>query len=118
MVDQNKIILMSKIAVYEKRYLQKDQKITDYFVEDYVYINNFITRLGISLIIIGFIGMGALKIVCKEIVYIKAYIGPWIGMLILYTLISTITYGIRYKRASKRFSQYKKLIRELNKYEN
>lgn len=129
MVDQNKIILMSKIAVYEKRYLQKDQKITDYFVEDYVYINNFITRLGISLIIIGFIGMGALKIVCKEIifptsmqefidVYIKAYIGPWIGMLILYTLISTITYSIRYKRASKRFSQYKKLIGELNKYEN
>ncbi len=128
MVDQKKIILMSKIAMYEKRYMKRDQKITDYFVEDYMYINNFITRLGISVITIFFILVGAFKIVCDDIifpnsienfidVYIKAYIGPWIIMIIIYTLISSLVYGMKYKKASQRMNAYKKLIEELKEYE-
>ena len=69
MVDQNKIILMSKMARYEKRYMRQDKRMTDYFVEDYIYINNFITRAGISLITIFFIMLGAVNTFLDEIIF-------------------------------------------------
>lgn len=127
MVNQDKIILMTKIALYEKRYKRRDQRVMDYFIEDYVYMRNFITRLGISLITVFFIGLGAFKIIVEEIifptsmehfidVYIKPYIIPWLVVIIIYTCISTLIYTARYKVVSKRFREYKKLVKELNKY--
>ena len=128
MVDQNKIILMSKMARYEKRYMRQDKRMTDYFVEDYIYINNFITRAGISLITVFFIMVGAVNTLLDEIifptsiesfieVYIKDYIGPWLIMMIVYTVISSIVFGVRHKKASKRMNEYKKLVKELKNYE-
>lgn len=128
MVDQNKIILMSKMARYEKRYMKKDIRITDYYVEDYVALNNFITRLGISLITVFFISLGAFKVLLEEIVfptsieqflnvYIKGYIGPWLIWIVIYTLISSFVFGARHRMASKRMNEYKELIRELKKCE-
>lgn len=128
MVDQNKIILMSKMARYEKRYMRQDKRMTDYFVEDYIYINNFITRAGISLITIFFIMLGAVNTFLDEIIfptsiesfieiYIKDYIGPWLIMMIIYTVISSIVFGVRHKKASKRMNEYKKLVKELKNYE-
>ena len=128
MVDQEKIILMSKLATYEKRFMRRDKRITNYYVEDYIYINNFITRLGISLITLLFIGVGAFKIVITDIifpqtisqfidVYIKAYIGPWLIIIVIYTIISSLVYGVRHKNASKRMNTYKKMIKQLKEYE-
>lgn len=128
MVDQNKIILMSKMARYEKRYMRQDKRMTDYFIEDYVYINNFITRTGITLITIFFIMLGAFKILINEIIfptsiedfiniYVRAYIGPWLITIIVYTVISSIAFGARHKKASKRMNEYKKLVKELKSYE-
>lgn len=128
MVDQDKIILMSKIARYEKRFIRQDERITDYFIEDYVYINNCITRLGISCITLFFIAIGALRIICQDIiipssveefidVYIKAYIGPWFITIVSYTIISSLVYGARYRKANQRMNTYKKLIKELKEYE-
>lgn len=128
MVDQNKVILMSKIALYEKKYKKRDQRIINYFVEDYVYVNNFITRCGISLITLFFIAVGAFRIVYNGIifptsieefidVYLSAYIGPWIGAIVVYTIISSVVFGARYKKVSKRYSQYRRLIRQLDRYE-
>lgn len=128
MVDQDKIILMSKIAVYEKRFIRKDQRITDYFIEDYIYINNFIIRVGISLITILFIAIGGFQIIYNDIifpysieqfveVYIGPYIGPWISAMLVYTFISSLVYRAKYKQASKRMDTYKKLLEELKEYE-
>lgn len=128
MIDQNKVILMSKIALYEKRYKRQDQRIINYFVEDYVYVNNFITRCGISLITLFFIAVGAFHIIYDGIifptsieefvsVYLGAYIGPWIGAIVIYTIISSIVFGAKYKKVSKRYSQYRRCIRQLNRYE-
>lgn len=128
MVDQDKIILMSKLASYEKKYIKQDKKITDYFIEDYIYINNFKTRLGITLITICFIGLGAFKILIEDIifptsmwhfidVYIKPYFFPWLISITLYTILSSIIYGNRYRKASKRFGQYSKQIRDLKRYD-
>lgn len=120
---------MAKMALYEKNHIKQDKKILDYFIEDYVYINNFKTRLGITFITLFFIILGAFKILMKGIVfptsmwhfidvYIKPYFYPWLVSIILYTILSSIVYSIRYKKASRRFGEYKKLVKDLNRYEN
>lgn len=127
MVDENKIMLMVKMAHYEKNHIKQDKKVTEYFIEDYIYINNFKTRLGITLITLCFIGLGALKMLMKDIifptsmwhfieVYIRPYFYPWLFGIILYTIISSILYGRRYKIASKRFEEYRKLVKDFKRY--
>lgn len=128
MIDQNKIILMTKMAQYEKNHMKKDKRITDYFIEDYVYLNNFKTRLGIMLITVFFIGVGAFQIVMDNIifptsledfleVYINPYFYPWLIATIIYTVISTFVYSVRYTKANKRMSEYKNYVKELKQYE-
>lgn len=128
MIDQNKIILMTKMARYEKNHIKQDKKVTDYFIEDYVYINNFKARLGITLITLCFIGFGTLEIFMKNIifptsgwqfinVYIRPYFFPWLLSMILYTILSSRVYGNRHKKANQRSEEYKKLLKDLKRYE-
>lgn len=129
MVDQDKIILMSKMALYEKRDKKKDARLTDYYIEDYVYMNNFITRLGITSLTVLLMGIGAFKIVCENIifptsmsefieVYVKAYIMPWLIAIVIFTFISSVVFGARHGKASKRMGEYKRLVKKLKKYES
>ena len=127
MVDENKMMLMVKMAHYEKNHIKQDKKVTEYFIEDYIYINNFKTRLGITLITLCFIGFGTFEMLMKDIIfptsiwhfieiYIKPYFYPWLFAMILYTIISSIVYGRRYKIASKRYEEYRKLVKDFKRY--
>lgn len=129
MVDQEKIIIMTKLALYEKKYKQKDQRKLNYFVEDYVYIRNFWTRAGITLITLLIIVVGGFKQLTEQAVfptsleeflalYIMPYFWPWLIVIVLYTVLSTLLSGAAYKRASSRFSEYKRLLKKLNQYES
>ncbi len=128
MIDQNKIILMTKMAQYEKNHMKKDKRITDYFIEDYVYLNNFKTRLAVMLVTVFFIGIGTFQIVTSNIIfptsleqfleiYINPYVYPWLMATIIYTIISTLVYSARYTKANKRMSEYKHYVKELKRYE-
>lgn len=127
-MDERKIILMSKLAIEEKIDLKKDEKITSYYPEDYVYVSNFKTRV----LIVLFMGVSAIAHIIfkiqsgmtfpttgKEIFayYILPYGGTIILAVILYTIISTTVYKRRYARAQKRINSYRKTLRELEEYE-
>lgn len=118
---------MIKMAQYEKNHRVKDKRITDYFIEDYVYVNNFKTRLGITLVTIFFMGVGAFRILMKDIiiptsmwefisVYIKPYFYPWVIAIIVYTIISTKVYNVKYKKANRGLNAYKKHVKQLKQY--
>lgn len=128
MIDKDKIILMTKMAQYEKSHMRKDKRITAYFIEDYIYVNNFKTRLWITLITLFFIAVGAIKVCFNGIifptsmihfvnVYIMPYFYPWLATMIIYTFISTMVYSLKYKEANRRMRQYKRYIKQLKKYQ-
>ena len=128
LIDQNKIILMTKLEIYNKRYGTKDRNRLKYFMEDYVYIKNFKTRLCFTLVILFILGIGSLNIIITNIVipeslemflkaYINPYILPWFIGIVFYTLISTIIYSKKYKESQQRFKGYQKLLTELDEYE-
>lgn len=129
LVDQEKIIIMTKLAIYEKRHMRKDKKKLDYFIEDYIYVRNFLVRLGITLIFFFNIAVGGFKSLNNDFVfptsvesfieiYIVPYFWPWLMAIIIYTVITTFISGIEYRNANLRFNEYKKLLKRLEEHEN
>ncbi|MEG0013937.1 MAG: hypothetical protein RR618_04120 [Cellulosilyticaceae bacterium] len=128
MIDQKKIILMSKAALEKKKFSRKDREVTDYYIEDYVYISNFKTRIFVLMIIGGLIGgQMMLKIqtglniptTVKEWLY--EYIIPYgtiiVAFLVIYTFISTWIYTYKYNDAQKKKKNYERALTELKKYQ-
>ena len=128
MIDQEQIILMSKLAALDKKYMRKDLRITKYYAEDYVYLNNMKTRMSILIMTIGCI-VGHILLEVQHNISIPAtgeelfrqYILPYgsgtIIILFLYTLLSTKVYTKKYREAEKRVSRYKELMGELEEVE-
>lgn len=128
-MDKNKIILMSKLAIEEKQSLNKDKKITSYFSEDYIYVNNFKTRLlvfimtGIIMFLYIFAKLqigGTLPTNLEEVVgqYIIPYGGSVIAIILAYSVISSQIYQKKYNLAQSRINSYKKNLKALEELEN
>lgn len=128
MIDEKKIILMTKLAVQDKRYGREDRRITSYYKEDYRYINNFGTRLGVFIVVAGFILLDLLSKIEEGAVIpqnmtdiIKDYLLPYgivmIIVLLIYTAISTCVYSSKYVKANKRMNAYYHTLKELKEYE-
>ena len=127
-MDERKIILMSKLAIQEKQYLKKDQKITGYYLKDYVYINNFKTRC-LIILLTSIVCMGHLFMRIQEgltfpttpqeiwIQYMIPYGGIIILVVAVYTLLSTWVYKKQYIQADKRMEHYRQTLQELETYE-
>lgn len=127
MIDQKEIILMTKLALHEKKYGKTDKQINSYFKWDYIYINNWYTRLavGVAVLIIVFwmvftdvyIG-GILPIIdVKLSSYLSRYMVFAMIAIILYTGISTLIYNKRYEETQKRFREYEVMLKELDLYQ-
>ncbi|MDA3730011.1 hypothetical protein PBV87_00590 [Niameybacter massiliensis] len=127
-MDKNKIILMSKLAIEEKQSLNKDKKITSYFSEDYIYVNNFKTRLlvfimtGIIMFLYIFAKLqigGTLPTNLEEVVgqYIIPYGGSMIAIILAYSVISSQIYQKKYNLAQSRINSYKKNLKALEELE-
>ena len=129
MIDKEKIILMTKIECHKKRYLAKDQKIIDYFIEDYIYVKNIKMRIIIIISILMLAGVRAydnliskpvLPLSIKDIImtYIMPYIVPWLLIMIIYSLVSGIVNANKYMKADTRMKKYYSYLEELEELEN
>lgn len=128
LIDQGKIILMTKLAVYEKNYIKEDRRRGSYYFEDYIYVKNFKTKLSVTIVVMMFMMIDILQRINHNLifptsvmqfisVYITPYLIPWITILIGYTILSTAIYGKRYTLSQKRLKGYNKLLKELDTYE-
>lgn len=129
LIDQNKIILMTKLEMYNKKYGNEDRKRCKYFLEDYIYIKNFKTRLCFTLVVLFFMVLGTVKIIMNNLVipeslgqfmevYINPYILPWVIGIVVYTLISSWIYSRQYRKSQRRLKEYRKVLKQLDDYES
>lgn len=127
MVDQQEIILMTKLALHEKKYGKEDKNRNEYFKWDYIYINNWYTRLaaGVAVLIITS-WMIFTDVYIKEIMpildmplshYLKKYIIFFAVVILVYTGLSTLVYNRRYEDTKKRLEKYEKILKELDDYQ-
>ncbi|MGL4346404.1 MAG: hypothetical protein ACRCTE_14485 [Cellulosilyticaceae bacterium] len=128
MVNEEKIKIMTQMAINDKYHTHKDKHITSYYPEDYVYISNFKSRALVLILSMGImVGHLLLRInsgmnmpsTLEEIVmgYVLPYGGVLIGILMFYTLVSTRQAKKRYQQAVKRMKQYHQLSEQLELYE-
>ncbi len=129
LIDEKKIILMTKLEMYNKKYGNEDRKRCRYFLEDYVYIKNLKTRICFTIVVLFFLAIGTMKrIVINFIipesleqfigVYIEPYIMPWLIGIVVYTMVSSWVYSKKYRKSQKRLKAYRKILKELDDYES
>ncbi|OOB77875.1 MAG: hypothetical protein BEN19_01115 [Epulopiscium sp. Nuni2H_MBin003] len=124
MVDRDKVILMTKLALIDKNHGRQDGAILSHYKSDYVFINNFKTRVLVFFVALAIWGCNLLwqieqglnlptnqeEIIADFIIPAAIFVGTW---LIVYTIISTYIYRLRYNQALARNKDYEDLALEL-----
>ena len=114
--------------MYEKNHIKEDRRRNSYYLEDYIYVKNFKTKLSVTIVVMMFMVLDIFQTINYNFifptsvvqflsVYITPYLIPWIIILIGYTILSTALYGRRYALSQKRLKIYNKLLKQLDAYE-
>jgi len=127
MLNNSKIRLMTKLAVYEGKEGKEDISLSKYYKTDYVryqVIKSLVSvTFGYALIMVlivmyksEYLIKNAVTLDYKTIgIYV---LGFYIMTAALYGLISIFAYSIKYDRSRKKLSRYFKLLKRLNKIYN
>lgn len=118
---------MTKLALHEKKHGKIDKARNSYFKWDYIYINNWNTRLAVGLAIAIIVSwLMFIDIYIKEVIpiidielglYLSKFVAFFVVTLLVYTLISTNIYNNRYEETQKRLIEYERMLKELDLYQ-
>jgi len=126
MINQQKIILMTRLALYDKHEGTADRASSEYFRHDYIYKKNIGTRLAV-----GFVGFLLLVLYWGRVILldgadlmemdIRSYLMEsvlfMVALLALYSLIGTIQGTREYYLIQKRLDNYNTIVRRLERME-
>jgi len=121
--DTDKIRIMSKMAIYDKKDFDRDSKAGQYFRHDYIYKRNMRMRF--------FLGIGCVILLFFHVMYLLAIEGAdlfamdfqaeamrllFFGVLIMvaYSFIGTIVYTREFLISERRINAYFALMRRLD----
>ena len=126
MVNKQKLILMTKLALYDKHEGAADRAASEYFRHDYIYKKNLGTRLAVGfagiIILILYWGrvilLDGVDILQMDIQqHIIASVRFLVALLAVYSLIGAIKGTREYYLIQKRLDNYKKNIAHIEKIE-
>lgn len=124
MLNNKKIRIMTKLAVYEDKEGKEDISLSKYYKTDYVryqVLKSIISATVGYLLILILIFTYKLEYIIQNAVsldykMIGAYIlGVYIMLVAIYGLGSILGYSIKYDTSRKKLSRYFKLLKRLNK---
>ncbi|MFP4697210.1 MAG: hypothetical protein ACLFMO_00740 [Eubacteriales bacterium] len=124
MINEQKVKMMTKLAIYEKNIGKEDLNVNEYYKHDYILLNNIRTRIAVTIastIIFGGHALAQLLsyVEDKEDVNFLAlgiaYSIIYIFLMIFYSFISTRIYAVKYKHAQARLAGYKKYLEKIQK---
>lgn len=122
MLNNKKIRVMTKLALYEKKEGKEDIKMSKYYKTDYVRLEMLKTIVSITIgyaLILLLIGVYKAeyiisKAVTLNFVRIGQYIlGFYLVILTIYVISSIIGYSIKYDRSRKTLGKYYKALKKL-----
>ena len=125
MLNNEKIGIMTKLAVYEKNKGKEDIRMMEYFKTDYISSKNFSIQIGVTLGLVFILGADFANIFLENLGTIteydfvglgKKYLFIWISLMVVYTLVSTLYNRYEYTKAEKRIKQYETLLKKIEKY--
>lgn len=127
MLNNSRIRLMTKLALYESKEGKEDIHLSKYYKTDYV---RYQIIKSIICATIGYALILALVLLYKSEYLIKYAVtlpykaigtnilGIYIIIIVVYGLGSAVGYTIKYDRSRKKLGKYYKLLKRLNKLYN
>jgi len=122
MIDERKIIIMTQLAIYDKKYGEADNKANSFFRHDYVYWKNFWNRLFALIgcfIVIGFYAFNRIIVNAEDVFEIDYRAEGTrllifiVAVLFICSLISSLKSTREYSIIQKRIDKQLKLIEKL-----
>ncbi len=122
-LDKKSIIMMTRLAIYDKHQGEADRKITDHFRHDYIYRKNILSRLGafiggtLVIILIGLNKIYTGEMNVFELDYNDLVVSVVVFFAVLFlivTLISSVVAAMEYNKAQTRINKYYELLRRLD----
>ena len=123
MLDKRKIRLMTRAAIYEKKYGEEDLKITGYYQKDYVSLNVWITLIWMTVgyaltAAILFMGCGESLVegitIARMIIIAAVALGIYLSLLVIFAIGAGSLYNKRHTQAKQRVKKY---MRDLSRME-
>ena len=124
MIDKRKVRLMTRAAIYEKRYGEEDIKITGHYQKDYSGLNTWSTLIWVTA---GFFLLAALMFlaggesliegitVVKLLILAAIVLGLYLSLLIIYGIGAGSFYRKKHIRAKQRMKRYMRDLSRLEK---
>ncbi|MGN0368239.1 MAG: hypothetical protein ACI4EK_05595 [Wujia sp.] len=115
MVDEKKTILMTRLAIFEKKEAKKSLIMSKYYSDDYVRLQVLKTWVATTVlywsIVAGYVFMAFDSLLSKinDLDYFKIVyqlLGGYVLVCAVYFLFATIVYRYRYEKAKKGLTQY------------
>jgi len=126
MINPQKIVTMTKLALYDKHEGSADRAASEYFRHDYIYKKNLGTRLAVGIGGILILAIYWLRVVVIEEadilelnwqVYLIQSILFLVALLVIYSLFGTIQGTREYFLVQKRLERYNLLVKRLERLE-
>ena len=125
MVNEEKVCLMTQLALDEKRFYKDELDESGYFRSDYIRSNTLKVLLGYSisyLLIMGLVAMyyvdylftNAVQMDMQSMVWLAGSI--YVGLLLIITLFCVLFYTTKYTNNRKRLRKYMMEIDKLQKF--
>ena len=115
MLNEDKIRIMSRCAMYEKGQGKEDLAVNRYYQGDYVRLNTLKTLIGVT---VGFVLCFGLYLVLRAEYYMENIVGMdlmafarnvlmyYVIVLVIFAVISIVFYGWKYIDTQKRVRWY------------
>lgn len=122
MINEEKVALMTKLALYEEKKGKKTIPLGKYYKEDYVSLHMLNTVIVATfsyvliLAVIIFAHLEEMMAVLATMDYVKAgknILTGYVIMLLAYVLISYIVYTVKFKRVRKSLNEYNGNLKKL-----
>ena len=122
MLNNRKVRLMSRLAMYEQNEGKEDVRLSKYFRTDYVRLNVLKTVVAVTL---GYLLILVLLIVYHSEYLIREavtldykgmllrYVGIYIIILVVYCSFAMIGYMLKYRTSRKKLAKYFRMLRRL-----
>lgn len=122
MLNNRKVRLMTRLAMYEQNEGKEDVRISKYFRTDYVRLNVLKTIVAVTfgyLLILLLLVVYHSEYLIREAVtldyqgMISRYVGIYIIILAVYGALGMIGYMLKYRSSRKKLAKYFRMLRRL-----
>jgi len=126
MVNNEKVRLMTRLAVYEEKNGREDMEVANFFRSDYVRHEVLKTILAVtfgSLIVLVIAIAYHLEFILQNALDLnyrllgKYILGAYLALLVIFIVITVIGYRIYYRISHKRLNRYYRLLTKVRQIE-